>query len=157
MTVHDLLSKYDRLHSNKCYFTLDRNSRLRDVNRFPLAYGLYIIEDLNRNEILYIGKSGTLRNTYSTKDYRGNPKSINWLPQTLRQRIKARYSKSESRERFYKRMMRHDRIQALHFRCWQLSSPKSQSLDNLPAEAEAELISAFIRQYGHLPKWNRSF
>ena len=98
MTVHDLLSKYDRLHSNKCYFTLDRNSRLRDVNRFPLAYGLYIIEDLSRKEILYIGKSGTVKNPYSIKKHKGNPKSIKWLPQTLRQRIKARYSESESRE-----------------------------------------------------------
>lgn len=156
VTFKELLVQYDNSYQHYS-FNFGQGDSLRQVNKFPPAYGVYLIQDLSNNEILYIGKSGTLKNGYSSDDYKGNPRELSWKPQTLNERITAKESKKENRETFFKRMMVHDRIEVLGFKCWQLSDGTPRDFSKLPGEAEAELISAFIRDQGHLPKWNKSF
>lgn len=120
LTFDQLLDQYDNSYQH-FPFDLGQGDSLRRVNKFPSAYGVYVIQDRSNNEILYVGKSGTLKNGYSTEDYEGNPRELSWKPQTLNERITAKESKRENRETFFKRIMFHDRIEVLNFKCWQLS------------------------------------
>ena len=148
MRFDALLRKYDRSYK-RGPFTFRLADSLRKKNKFPDGYGVYVIQ--HRKEILYIGKSGTLRNRSSNHKV-----AAIWKQQTLKKRITARKSKAETREKFFKRKMRQGGIGALRFRSWQTVTVE-QDFSKLPSEAEAELISAYVRQHGYLPKWNRSF
>jgi hypothetical protein len=149
-----LLSAYDQTY-RKFGFILRQRDCLAAVNAFPMDYGVYTISDAISEEVLYVGKSGELLNAYSADTYRGDPTSVTWRSQSLHGRIAARHSKRERREAFYKRIMMHDKIAKLSFQCWVLCRRDTKIYDRFPFEAEADLLGAYLRQYGHLPRWNR--
>jgi hypothetical protein len=122
---------------------------LSAVNNFPQKYGVYTISDNSSGTVLYIGKSGTVYNNYNCDTGIGIKTAWYYSNQTLKERIQAKHNKTETREQFYRRMMTRDMIQELLFACYETVPTK------FPFEAEAELLSAYLRQYNCLPEWNK--
>ncbi len=155
MPFNSIVGQYLKNCVNGQFDFLQTDS-LAKKNAFPDDYGVYLIQDAISKQFLYVGKSGTIYNNYNCDSGFGN-KSIFDLPnQTLRARIQAKHSKSETREQFYKRIMNRDKIAKLIFIYFITMTKASHQGIKYPFEAEAELLSAFIRQFGNLPEWNKS-
>lgn len=138
-----VLQRYDKLFSTKGSFALKCGENLRqcihsnDVPEVPAAYLIYAVRR-RRAELLYIGKSGTMRTDGTLKN------------QGLATRLRMKQGK-QWRAEFYEEEMRQRRLSGLEFRWW---ATFDRSVRILPAWAEAQLFQAYFDENGRLPAWN---
>ena len=103
----------------------------------PAAYLIYAVRR-RRSELLYIGKSGTLRTDGTFKG------------QGLATRLRMKRGK-KWRAEFYTEEIRQRGLSAIEFRWWVTFDRKVRIL---PAWAEAELFQAYFDDHQQLPPWN---
>lgn len=99
-------------------------------------HGVYVVRRMNNNEILYIGKAGTV-------NVKGQFRSQD-LPSRLTNR-----RGSESSEIWFKRMVEEEGAIMVEYVILSVS-PHS------PAFVEATLLQAFLNQENKLPRYNKS-
>lgn len=137
------LRVYDKRFATKGSFRLRRGENLRDcirrnqVPEIPAVYLIYAVRR-RRSELLYIGKSGTVRTNGTLKG------------QGLATRLRMKQGK-KWRAEFYTEEMRRLRLSALEFRWW---GTFDRTMRILPAWSEAELFQTYFDDHQRLPPWN---
>ena len=141
-SFEELLKRYDRdfEHGSFEFRTSDRlKSVIRQAN-VPNEAGVYVISGDVLENVVYIGKAGTL-------------KPGGWTKQRLPKRLGNRQG-GIARDRYWKQRMAEDRLNHLVVRYWVTFDQNSTVL---PMKAEADLAQAFVDTFGRLPEWNRGF
>ncbi len=143
MAFTQMLGRYDKRFTINGSFRLQRGENLRtciqrnQVPDMPAVYLIYAVRQ-RRAELLYIGKSGTLRSDGSFKN------------QMLATRLRMKQGKMWRAE-FYAEQMKKLRLTALHFQWWVTFDDKVRII---PLKAEADLLQAFFDDHRRLPQWN---
>ena len=139
------MEQYDEMFPTKGYFRLKRGENLRacisrnEVPEMPAAYLIYGVTR-TQSDLLYIGKSGTLRTDGTFKN------------QGLATRLRMKQGK-KWRAEFYEEQMQDLQLSGLEFRWWGTFDHDDRVL---PILAEAELFQAYFNDCGRLPAWNKA-
>jgi len=109
----------------------------------PDEYGVYLIYGVknNQKELIYIGKSGTLKQDGTFKE------------QKLRKRLTMKQN-GIYRKEFFRKLMRENNYHSLYFK-WFITY--SSKMKELPAYVEATLLNEFFKENHKLPKLNKTF
>jgi methylmalonyl-CoA/ethylmalonyl-CoA epimerase len=126
-------------------FTFRRADNLRETIQrasVPARFGVYLIygESRDRSELLYVGKSGTLK------------ADGKFARQTLPERLQAKQDK-KGREEYYRELLSDSEFDSLRFRWF---ATWTEDVRLLPLRAEAALLESHFLAYGRLPRLNRS-
>lgn len=133
-----------RKYKNNGHFFFKKGDRLAEVSEdVPDLPGVYFIIRLARGhvELVYIGKSGTLKQDGKSKDLllkgtiNNKPDGIQW-------------------QDFIDKKMTREKIDGLDI-YWFVTIDKSHN--DLPEYVEALLIQQHKKVFGRLPEWNREF
>jgi hypothetical protein len=122
-------------------FELKQGEDIRKIlkeKNVPNEYGVYIIYN-DKNEIIYIGKAGTVNNDGSFKK------------QGLRKRLKNRQQK-KSRNIFFQEIIGKYNYEFLYFK-WFVTYRENKGI--YPFLAEAELLAKYLDIYKKLPLLNK--
>jgi hypothetical protein len=123
-------------------FKLKQGEDIRKIlkeENVPNKYGVYIIYN-DKNEIIYIGKAGTVNNDGSFKN------------QGLKKRLKNRQQK-KSRKVFFQEIIEKYNYEFLYFK-WFVTYQEDKGI--YPFLAEAELLAKYLDIYKRLPLLNRA-
>jgi hypothetical protein len=123
-------------------FKLKQGEDIRKIlkeENVPNKYGVYIIYN-DKNEIIYIGKAGTVNNDGSFKN------------QGLKKRLKNRQQK-KSRKVFFQEIIEKYNYEFLYFK-WFVIYQEDKGI--YPFLAEAELLAKYLDIYKRLPLLNRA-
>ena len=144
MIINDLIKKYQHNSENGSFF-LNKNESINKVvtkYKVPNSYGVYVIYSVLNNieEIIYIGKSGTMNNDGSFK----------------KQGIKQRLTKKQdgiARREFFQNIILDKRFDKLKF-SWITTFDKNNKV--IPMYCEADLIQTYYNDFKKLPLLNKS-
>jgi hypothetical protein len=113
------------------------------------GYGVYVIygvsDDANNEELLYIGKSGTINQNGRTGK------------QGLCGRLQNKQTKKMSKVEFYRKTLTGELLgrQYRELRFWWAETYRNGK-GVPPFLAEAQLLSAYLEEHGHLPPLNKA-
>ena len=143
MSVRALLDGYRERFTNG-QFTLNLEESIDEVVRrekVPKVYGVYAISapPVCGAEILYFGKAGTVLADGTFK------------AQTIPKRLTMKQDGLYRRE-FFQREMKLAELPSLHFQWFETFGGVNRTP---PFLAEAQLLSAFLEEFGRLPRWHR--
>ncbi len=139
-TLKELTKLVEKYDLNGCFET-SKKQRLSEIfgNKIPEEldhYGVYFFTDeLDKDEIVYIGKNGTLKNDGKFGNH------------TLKKRIMQGKLKTEwLTEKSYKVY-------------WFVTVKKGSEISpkNIPGFVESKLLKKYFQLEGRLPKYNNSF
>ncbi len=136
-----ILSRY----KDAGFFDYKSGADLKKLCRNLNKKGVYLIyrtTAANKDELVYIGKSGTL--------YQNG-----WSKQTLQGRIPNKVGKDETRQQFFERKFVEEKILNLKIR-WYTTFDDSE-LFHVPSYTEALLLQKYYDEYRRLPEWNNEF
>ena len=146
MQINKLIQEFINIFDNKGSFELLSNENINEVvlrENVPDEYGVYIIYGIKDNleSIIYIGKSGTLKNNGKFKD------------QALRKRLTMK-QEGMKRKDFFVKIINDKNYDKLRFQ-WFITYDTNNN--DLPGYAEAKLIQAYVEDNNCLPLLNKSF
>lgn len=146
MNYKDLFKEFDiKFKSNGSFYLLPTDSINLAVRRenIPQKYGIYVYFGCkgSENELIYIGKSGTLNQNGTFKNQK--------LPKRLTMKQDGMY-----REEFFKLIMAENNYDKLIFKWWITFDDQNKLL---PGFVEGQLIQAYFEEFGCLPKYNKTF
>jgi hypothetical protein len=138
--MFDELLKY----KNKDCFRFKKGDNLKEVSKkVPDLPGIYYIYRLRKGEkdLVYIGKSGTIRSNGTFKE------------QLLNKRLN---NKQEGihRQKFFEQKLEEEGSDALAI-YWCVTFDKENK--DIPSYVEGVLLQRFFELYGRLPDWNKEF
>lgn len=124
-------------------FTLNENDSLKEKTKdIPNGYGAYIIRaNTADGEILYIGKSGTIKNNGDLKK------------QDLKKRLNNVQDNKPRADYFKENLKENEGLNELYFD-WYIIDPETKIL---PAFLEAVLIQEYYSKHQALPAWNNGY
>ena len=134
------LDKYE----NKGHFFLEKGDDLKEATKnVPNLPGVYYIVRLSQGnvEVVYIGKSGTIKQDGSFKE------------QGLQSRLNNKQD-GIKRQLFFEKKFIEENIEALDV-YWFVTFDKSES--DLPSYIESLIMQIFFDVHGRLPEWNKEF
>jgi hypothetical protein len=136
-----VLTKYKHFD----FFIFRKKDVLKKVCTAPMKPGVYLIYackyDAAAGELVYIGKSGTLKHTGE------------FCKQLLCKRINNRHEKA-SRQKYFEEKLRIEKLSHLRI-AWYVTF--DVDCQDLPGYVEGVLIQEFYNINGVLPKWNKGF
>ena len=143
MIISTLIEKYQILYRSGMFY-LNKNEIINTIvreNNVPNDYGIYIIYSLKNNleEIIYIGKSGTMINDGSFK----------------KQGIKKRLTKKQEnivRKKYFQDVIHDNKFDKLKF-LWIVTFDDKNK--EIPSLSEAKMIQAYFNEYRRLPLLNK--
>ncbi|MFA5508361.1 MAG: hypothetical protein WC314_25505 [Vulcanimicrobiota bacterium] len=138
--VDTLVSDYNRKFvSGNFEFRLgDQLSKKIAGNGVVKAPGVYVVYEIAREAVLYIGSSGTLRHE-------------GWGKQNLRERLRKKQD-GVGRQRFYEEKLKMEGLEAIRIVWWATHDETNRIL---PAKAEMDLLQAYYDEFGTIPPWNK--
>lgn len=147
MSISKDIAEYLTKFSVSGTFELNFEDTLKQVitsNQVPNKPGVYLIMSVNESggeEIIYIGKSGTLNNNGSFKP----------------QGISVRLTKKQEgiyRQEFFRQVIKENGYKKLKFN-WVVTYNSSSNL--IPQKVEGDLIQIYFENKGRLPQYNKSY
>lgn len=138
--MFDETKKYE----NCGHFFFKKGDRLAEVSQgVPELPGVYYIVCMRNNkiELMYIGKSGTIKQTGEFKE------------QYLKRRLNNKQD-GMKRQDYFNRKMIEEAIYELDI-YWFVTMDRRNN--DLPGYVEGILIQRFFEVYGKLPLWNKDF
>ncbi len=141
-SFEELLTQYSHQFSHG-QFTYELGANLKQVIAeagVPDEVGVYTFSVESMDNVVYIGKAGSLR-------------SGGWSKQKLKNRLSNKQG-GGPRQAYLNKILKQSGDRSLIVRWWVTASP-TQTL--LPVKAEADLAQAYWETYGRLPLWNRAF
>jgi hypothetical protein len=146
-TFEDLLKDYT--YKNKCgIFFLEKGEKIREVlveNNISNEYGVYLIYSIkdNTEELIYIGKSGTISQNGEFKR------------QGIKDRLKAVTTNNMQRDKYFQQeVIDKYNFDKLKF-VWIITF--DDKWKELPAYSESRLLQLYYDNHSVLPTLNRSF
>lgn len=138
--MFEKLEKY----TSKGHFFFRNGDKLKEVSKgVPNLPGIYYILRLSKGkiEIVYIGKSGTLKQDGTFKE------------QGLRKRINNQ-QEGVDRETFFNTKLQEEQIEALDI-YWFVTVEKDKI--DIPGFIEGQIIQEYFNIYSMLPDWNKEY
>jgi len=138
--MFDELKKY----INNDHFFFSKGDKLKEVSRdVPNLPGIYYILRLRKGRIdlVYIGKSGTMKTSGKFGD------------QQLNERLNNTQEKMP-RQEYFERKIKEEDIDALDI-YWFVTFDKNNQ--DLPSYVEGVLLQRYFEIYRRLPEWNKEF
>jgi hypothetical protein len=146
MKINKLIQEFTKEFSNYGSFELLPNESINEVvvrEKVPDKYGVYLIYGIQDNfeQLIYLGKSGTIKNDGKFKD------------QALRKRLTMKQDDMRRKD-FFKKIMKENNYDRLKF-LWFITYDDDNRI--LPGYAEGKLVQAFVENYKRLPLLNKSY
>jgi hypothetical protein len=141
--INELIKKYQTLYNNGIFY-LNKNEIINTIvkeKNVPNNYGIYIIYSFKNNfeEIIYIGKSGTMINDGSFKE----------------QGIQKRLTKKQGnivRKKYFQDVIYDNKFDKLKF-LWIVTFDDKNK--EIPSLSEAKMLQAYFNEYHRLPLLNK--
>lgn len=146
MKFNKLIQEFSKEFSNSGIFELLPNESINEVvvrAKVPDKYGVYLIYGIQNNfeQLIYIGKSGTLKNDGKFKN------------QALRKRLTMKQDDMRRKD-FFRKIMKENNYDKLKF-LWFITYDDIQKI--LPGFAEGKLFQGYFEDFSCLPKFNKSY
>lgn len=152
MTINEILEKYEKIQENNLISFIREDDYIDVIkkSKAPKKFGVYLFlekPEVETNNILYIGKSGTVE------------QDGKWKKQTIRKRL-TKNQNGEKRKLVLPKLMKigkdNQEIKKIFIRCF-VTYDKENGFEDLPGYVEGLLMNEYFKKEKKLPIWNRYY